>query len=187
MAEVAPERSSGFDYSRLIRALGYVLVVLAIAAAGGTFFILTGLTAVNPTPDVVYAAMIINGGLVGALMLVVIWEVVSLVIASRRGRAAARLHIRIVVAFSLVAAAPAVILALAASFSLDRGLDNWFSTRTRAIVDNSLSIAQAYAEQQALLLRADILAAKAELELAPTLLEGDGARFGTLLASLSRD
>ena len=187
MAEVASDQSSGFDYSRLIRALGYVLVVLAIAAAGGTFFILTGLTAVNPTPDVVYAAMIINGGLVGALMLVVVWEVVSLIVASRRGRAAARLHIRIVVAFSLVAAAPAVILALAASFSLDRGLDNWFSTRTRAIVDNSLSIAQAYAEQQALLLRADIVAAKAELELAPTLLEGDGERFGTLLATVSQE
>ena len=187
MAEGIAEQPAKADFSRLVRPLGYLLVVLAIAAAGGTFFILTGLTSVAPTPDVVFAAMWINGGLVGALMLMVIWEVVSLLVAGRKGRAAARLHIRIVAAFSLVAAAPAVILALAASFSLDRGLDNWFSTRTRAIVDTSLSIAQAYAEQQALLLRADILSVKGTLEQSTTLLEGDGTRFRTLLASLSRE
>jgi two-component system, NtrC family, nitrogen regulation sensor histidine kinase NtrY len=190
-AEAAPigdltaEGQPGFDYTRLIRALGYVLVALAILSAGATFFTLTGLTTVAPTPDVVFTAMLVNGALVGALLLIVLWEIVSLIVASRKGRAAARLHIRIVGVFSLVAAAPAVILALAASFSLDRGLDNWFSTRTRAIVDTSLSIAQAYAEQQALLLRADLLAAKAVVETSPVTSEGDQSRIRELLATIS--
>ena len=104
-----------------------------------------------------------------------------------RGQAGARLHIRIVALFSLVAAVPAALLAITASITLDRGLDNWFSTRTQAIVDNSLSLAQAFAEQQALLLRADILAVKSELERASSLHNDDPARFDTFLNSLAID
>jgi two-component system nitrogen regulation sensor histidine kinase NtrY len=176
-----------FEFTRLIRASGYVAVVMALATAAATFFILMGLTTIAPTPDVVFIAMLANGGLVVFLILVIAWEIVSLVLANRRGRAAARLHIRIVVLFSLVATAPAVLLAVAASFSLDRGLDNWFSTRTRAIVDNSLSIAQAYAEQQTVQLRVDALAVKGELQRAPTLITDDPKRFETFFASLAAE
>jgi two-component system nitrogen regulation sensor histidine kinase NtrY len=189
--ETAPANPSparqGFEFTRFIRASGYIAVVFALASAAATFFILMGLTPIAPTPDVVLVAMLVNGGLVGFLVLVVAWEIVSLILANRRGRAAGRLHIRIVVLFSLVSAAPAVLLAVTASFSLDRGLDNWFSTRTRAIVDNSLSIARAYAEQQATLLRTDVAAMKAELERGPSLLAEDPARFRVYLSSLAED
>jgi two-component system nitrogen regulation sensor histidine kinase NtrY len=175
------------SFTRLMRALGYVAVIFALASAATTFFILMGLTPIAPTPDVVLTAMLINGGLVGFLVLVVASEIVSLVLANRRGRAAGRLHIRIVALFSLVSAAPAVLLAVTASFSLDRGLDNWFSTRTRAIVDNSLSIARAYAEQQATLLRTDVGSLKTDLERGPSLLADDPQRFKVYLSSLARE
>jgi two-component system nitrogen regulation sensor histidine kinase NtrY len=181
------EGRKAFEFTRLIRASGYVAVVMALATAGGTFFILMGLTPIAPTPGVVFTAMVANGAIVLYLLLVVAWEVVSLFVANRRGRAAARLHIRIVVLFSLVSAVPAVLLAVAASFSLDRGLDNWFSTRTRAIVDNSLSIAQAYAEQQAVQLRVDTSAVRKELERAPSLLTDDPKRFEAFFASLAQE
>ncbi|HVY18528.1 MAG TPA: PAS domain-containing sensor histidine kinase [Bauldia sp.] len=182
-----PADARSFEFTRLIRASGYVAVVLALAATTASFFILMGLTPIAPSPDVVFAALLVNGGLVGFLIFVIAWEVVSLVVANRRGRAAARLHIRIVALFSLVAAAPAVLLAIAASVSLDRGLDNWFSTRTRAIVENSLSIAQAYAEQQSIQLRMDTTAIRNELQRAPTLLNDDEARFETFFASLAQE
>ncbi|MEJ0012838.1 MAG: PAS domain-containing sensor histidine kinase [Bauldia sp.] len=186
IAEDAPG-SRAFTLSRLIRASGYVAVVLALATTAGSFFVLMGLTPIAPSPNVVFAALLANGILVAFLIFVIAWEVVSLVIANRRGRAAARLHIRIVALFSLIAAAPAVLLAIAASVSLDRGLDNWFSVRTRAIVENSLSIAQAYAEQQSIQLRFDALAVRAELEKAPTLLTDDPTRFETFFASLAQE
>ncbi len=52
--------------------------------------------------------------------------------ARRRGRAGARLHVRIVGLFSVIAAAPAILVAVVASVTLDRGLDRLFSTRTRS-------------------------------------------------------
>ena len=70
-----------------------------------------------------------------------VWQVVQ---ARRRGRAAARLHVQIVGLFSIIAAAPAILLAVVASVTLDRGLDRFFSIRTRAVIENSLIVAQAY-------------------------------------------
>ena len=177
----------GFRFSRLVRASGYVAVFLALASAAASFLILIGLTPIAPTPDVVFKAMLVNGVLVAFLVLVIAWVVGSLVVARSRGQAGAALHIRIVALFSLVAVLPAALLAVTASITLDRGLDNWFSTRTRSIVDNSLSLAQAFAEQQAVLLRADILAAKLELERAASLHKDDPARFAVFLNSISTD
>ena len=187
MSGAVPDEERGFQFSRLVRASGYVAVLLALASAAGTFMILIGLTPIAPTPGVVLQAMIVNGALVAFLILVIAWVVGNLVIARIRGQAGARLHIRVVALFSLVAAVPAALLAITASITLDRGLDNWFSTRTQAIVDNSLSLAQAFAEQQALLLRADILSVKSELERASSLHNDDPARFDTFLNSLAID
>jgi two-component system nitrogen regulation sensor histidine kinase NtrY len=129
--------------------------------------------------------MIVNGALVAFLVLVVGWELGNLYLARRRGRTAARLHIRIVALFSLVAATPAILIAVVASITLDRGLDNWFSTRTKEIVDTSVSIAHAYVEQQAQIVRTDLLALKGEIEKARSLLIEDPDRFQENLNELT--
>ncbi len=177
----------GVQFSRLVRASGYIAVLLALGTAAGTFLVLIGLTPIAPTPDVVFTAMVVNGALVAFLVLLIAWVVGSMVVARRRGEAGASLHIRIVGLFSLVAVLPAALLAVTASITLDRGLDNWFSTRTRSIVDNSLSLAQAFAEQQAVLLRADIQAAKLELEKASSLHKDDPSRFAIFLNAVAAD
>ena len=53
-----------------------------------------------------------------------VWHVVQ---ARRHGRAGARLHVRIVGLFSVIAAVPAILVAIVASVTLDRGLDRLFS------------------------------------------------------------
>ncbi len=189
-AATVPNEANGrerFEFSRLIRAAGYVAVALALISAGVTYLVLVGLTPIDPTPGVVLMAMAINGGLIGFLIFVVAWELVRLLLARRQGRAAARLHIRIVILFCFIAAAPALLLAIVASVTLGRGLDNWFSTQTQAMVDNSLNIARSYAETQASQLRFDASAIKAQLQRAPELLTDDPARFQTLLTSLAAE
>ena len=44
--------------------------------------------------------------------------------------AGARLHARIVALFSLIAALPALLLAIAATTTFSRALDNWFNQQT---------------------------------------------------------
>ena len=64
--------------------------------------------------------------------------------ARRRGRAAARLHIQIVSLFSVIAVLPAVLVAVVANITIDRGLDRLFSGPTREVIQNSLIVASAY-------------------------------------------
>ncbi len=179
----SPLRRRTFEISRLVRAAGFIGVVTALIVAAGTFFILMGLTPIAPTQYVVVTVLIVNGALAIFLFLIIGWEIAALVLARRRRRAAARLHIRIVALFSVVAATPAILVAVVAGVTLDRGLDNWFSTSTRAIVDNSAAIAQAFIDQQVDLLDRDIIGLKAELEKARSLLIDDPDRFQTFLAA----
>src|SRR5690242_5004988 len=94
-----PNRRS-FEVARLVRAAGYVAVFLALTAATATFFILTGRTPIYPSSEVTITAMVVNGALVAFLIFVVAFEIGRLVVARKRGRAAARLHIRIIALFS---------------------------------------------------------------------------------------
>jgi two-component system, NtrC family, nitrogen regulation sensor histidine kinase NtrY len=186
--ESAPSGASGsrsktFSFSKLVRASGYVAVVLAMTTAVGTFFVLMGQTPIEPTQENVISAMAVNGVLVVFLLFVVGWEVGNLLLARRRGRAAARLHIRIVALLSFVAAAPAILVAVVASITLDRGLDNWFSSRTKSIIETSQVVARAYGDQQTQIIRTDLLALKREFERARPLLLQSPQRFQQFLNS----
>ncbi|MYZ47224.1 PAS domain-containing sensor histidine kinase [Rhizobiales bacterium L72] len=147
---------------RLGRALGLLIVILALAAAFVSFLVLTGETKIQPTPAVVRTAGIVNGLLVLLLIGVVAYEAFGIWLARRRGRAAARLHVRIITLFSFVAALPAIFMAVIASITLDKGLDRWFSERTQAIVATSRTVAQAYVQEHSRTLALDLLAIAGE-------------------------
>lgn len=93
--------------------------------------------------------------------------------ARRSGRAAARLHVRIVGLFSVIAAVPAILVAIVASVTLDRGLDRLFSTRTRSAVENSLIVAEAYLRDHAQFVRSDIMIIAFEITRSKTVFEQD--------------
>jgi two-component system nitrogen regulation sensor histidine kinase NtrY len=181
---VLPSRRS-FELARLVRAAGYVAVGLALTVATATFLVLTGRTPIYPSQDVVVGAAVLNGALVVFLIFVVAFEAGRLVIARRRGRAAARLHIRIVALFSVIAAAPAILVAVVASLTLNQAFDNWFSSSTQAIVDASTKVARTYQAEQVQSLQLDIVALKAEIERAHPLFVDSPDRFENFLASIA--
>ncbi len=122
--------------------LGLIFAALFFVAA--SFVVLMGFTPIVPTKMVVYQVMTINGILVAVLLGFLIKEGMELYNARKKGKAAARLHIRIVGLFGIVAALPAIFVAISAGITLDLGLDRWFEARTRSIVDSSISVAKAY-------------------------------------------
>ena len=84
----------------------------------------------------------------GLLLLAIIGREVWLVVrARRRGYAGSRLHVQIVGLFAVIAAVPTILVAVVASTTLDRGLDRFFSTRTRAMIEQSLIVADAYVQR----------------------------------------
>jgi two-component system nitrogen regulation sensor histidine kinase NtrY len=150
VAEPVPRRSN-------VRIVGPILVGLAMLSAVVTFLVLAGLTPIVPTHYVVVTLLLVNA-VTGALLLGVIGrEVWQILRARRTGRAGARLHIRIVALFSVIAAVPAILVAVVASITLDRGLDSLFASRMREAIENSVVVAQAYLRDHAATVRSDIM------------------------------
>lgn len=138
--------------------LGIGLALLAVASGIATYLTLTGSTPFVPTRGMVIALLLVNLAIVLTLLSLIAYRLVRLWIARRAGSAGARLHVRLVAMFSFVAVMPAIIVAVFAATTLDRGLDAWFSERTRTIIDNASTVAQAYLNEHRQVLRADALA-----------------------------
>ncbi len=102
-------------------------VAIALLSAFLTFVVLSGLTPIEPTRQVVYSFLLINAATILLLVGIIVREVWQVIQARRRGRAAARLHVQIVSLFSVIAVLPAVVVAIVANVTLDRGLDRLFS------------------------------------------------------------
>jgi two-component system, NtrC family, nitrogen regulation sensor histidine kinase NtrY len=168
------------------RLIGPLAVGLALCSAFATFIVLSDLTPLAPTHRVVVTLLLINSATVLLLLGIVGKEVWQIVQARRRGRAAARLHVRIVGLFSIIAAAPTILVAIVASVTLDRGLDRLFSTRTRAVIENSMIVAEAYMREHGQLIRGDILAMALDVARAKPLFDQDRARFRQFFTAQAR-
>ena len=163
--------------------VGPVAVGIALLSALVTFTVLADLTPIIPTQRVVVGLLAVNGLTVLLLLAIIGREVLQIVQARRRGRAGAKLHVRIVGLFSVVAAVPAILVAVVASVTLDRGLDRFFSTRTRAVIENSLLVAEAYVREHASMIRGDTIGMATDLGRAKQVFDQDRERFGQILTA----
>jgi two-component system, NtrC family, nitrogen regulation sensor histidine kinase NtrY len=169
--------------SSLRRWLAPFAVGLALLSAFLTFVVLTGLTRIEPTRQVAVSFMLMNGATILVLVGIIVREVWQLTQARRRGRAAARLHVQIVSLFSVIAVLPAVLVAVVANVTIDRGLDRLFSGPTREVIQNSLIIARAYMQEHAQLIRGDILGMANDIARARPLYDQDRKSFRELLTA----
>jgi len=124
---------------------GGAIIVLALLTAILSFVILIGLTSIIPDRSVTWVLTYINVAMVLCLIVVISRELYPIIRAWRARRAASRLHVRIITLFSMVAALPALVVAVVAAVTLNLGLDRWFDTNTRQIVASSVNLANAYA------------------------------------------
>jgi two-component system, NtrC family, nitrogen regulation sensor histidine kinase NtrY len=161
--------------------IGLVVVSLSVISGLATYLILTGLTPIVPRNDVVLTALVINVVLVIAMVAVIAAQMFGLWRAWRKKVAGARLHARIVALFSLIAALPALLLAIAATTTFSRALDSWFNQQTLAIVQNSLQVANAYLLEHGQVIRTDIVNMARDLDDAAALVGGDTDKFRELM------
>jgi two-component system, NtrC family, nitrogen regulation sensor histidine kinase NtrY len=158
-------------------------VGIALLSAFLTFVVLTELTPIRATNMVVATFLAINTGTILMLVAIIVREIWKVVQARRRGRAAARLHVQIVALFSFIAVLPAVLVSIVANVTIDRGLDRLFSVQTRAVIQNSLIVANAYVLEQGPLIRGDIIGMANDIARARPLFDQDRVSFNQLLTS----
>jgi two-component system nitrogen regulation sensor histidine kinase NtrY len=163
------------------RILGPLAVALALLSAVLTFLVLSYLTPIRPTNLVVAVVLGANLATALALIAVIALEILPIVKARQRGRAGARLHVQIVGLFSVIAAVPAILVAVVASITLDRGLDRWFSERPEDVIANSARLSEAYVREHEALIGSDIQAMAFDLARAKPWYDQDRDRFRQFL------
>ncbi|WP_020178899.1 PAS domain-containing sensor histidine kinase [Methylopila sp. M107] len=163
--------------------VGPLAVLAALISAVVTFVILTGRMDIEPTQDATLIAVYVNAAFVALLVLIIVWEIRGFVMARWRAQAGSQLHGRLVALFSIVAVAPAALLAVFSLVTLDQGFDSFFSTRVRQIVDNSRVVARAYLNEHARSIRGEILAMANDVNRARPMFDRDRTRFAEFLTA----
>ncbi|WP_282949690.1 MULTISPECIES: ATP-binding protein [unclassified Sphingopyxis] len=127
----------------------YYTLAVIVSVAIATYIFVTGDAQSERllTPGLVAAIMVVN--LVPAMALIVL--VGSRVARARAERSMAggngRLHVRLVALFSLIAAAPTLLVVIFASLLFQYGVDFWFSDRSRGMFENAAGLAQGYYQE----------------------------------------
>ena len=157
--------------------IGAIAVGAALLSATATFLVLSDLTPIAPVHEVV-VTLLLGDFATGLLLLAIIGREIWVVVrARRRGYAGSRLHVQIVGLFVVMAAVPTILVAVVASTTLDRALDRFFSTRTRAMIEQSLIVANAYVNEHAQSIRGEIMAMAFDLGRAKPMFDQDKERF----------
>jgi two-component system nitrogen regulation sensor histidine kinase NtrY len=137
-----------------------VIALMASAVLAGivTFLVMSGTGGVQVSQQ--YASLLLIVDLVIGLTLgaVITWGIVRIWAARRAGSAGARLHVRLVGLFTLVAVVPAVIVAVLAALFFNFQVQGWFTERVRTAVENSVAVAEAYLNEHRHVIAADALA-----------------------------
>ncbi|MEO8685461.1 MAG: hypothetical protein ABI414_11550, partial [Devosia sp.] len=105
--------------NRVLRMLGLVVVLASVLMSSTSFLILSGTTNIEPSAEVWTIIWIVTGILVLLMIALVVTEAMLLFQARAQNQAGAGLQIRMVTMFALVAAVPAVIVAVVATIALN--------------------------------------------------------------------
>ncbi|MGI9500168.1 MAG: sensor histidine kinase NtrY-like, partial [Geminicoccaceae bacterium] len=148
----------------LARRLAIVLAMAATIAGLLTYVVLSGSMQLGADAEWVLGLLYLDLILLLSLGVIVGHRLVQIVLARRQGSVGSRLHARMVTLFSVVAVAPAIVVAVFAVTFLHYGLEAWFSDRVSQALTNSLSVAQSYLDEHKENIGGDALAMAADID-----------------------
>jgi two-component system nitrogen regulation sensor histidine kinase NtrY len=166
--------------------LGPFAVVLALAVALTSFVIFAGYTPITPTSNVIGWLFAVNGLCILLLAGLVVTEAWSLIVALRTQVAGARLHIRIVSLFSIIAVVPAILMAIVGSVTLERSLNPEFMRDVPQFISEATGVAGQFRQAQCKSLLQEAQLTATDLNRARMMFEADRQLFHEYFASRAR-
>lgn len=131
--------------------------------------------------------------ILGINLILILWLVAAVgatvlrLVRARTADPAARLHLRFVTLFAAAATAPALVVALLYGVLVNRGVEDWFSTRVQTVVENSATVFRSYLEEQKRYVREHVTLMSADLNGAAGALSDSPVTFGLFLAQQAAD
>jgi len=144
--------------------LAIVLIVAMIISGFATYAALNETPPFGDDPNTVIWLLNINLIFMALLVGLITRRIAKLLSGRRQGVAGSKLQMRLVVIFSVMAAAPAIIMAIFSTFFFHFGVQAWFSDKVRTAVVEAEAVAVAYLEEHQQVIKADILAMANDLD-----------------------
>jgi two-component system nitrogen regulation sensor histidine kinase NtrY len=166
------------------KAATLVLTAIALAVGLATFILLArGNSPFSLEPNAGVALVLTNLCVLLLLGAVLAGRLTRVWVERRRGSAASRLHVRLVMLFSGVAVAPTILVACFAVAVFQLGIKTWFNDPVREAVTESLQVSRGYLEEHRDNIRAVALEMANDIDRAGMLLAGDPRAFADVLAT----
>jgi two-component system, NtrC family, nitrogen regulation sensor histidine kinase NtrY len=166
-------------------ALDIALGCLALLLGIGTFAVLAGRVKLTVHSGVEVGMSIADFAVLLALILLLAGRVIRVIREHQRGAAGARLHVRLVVLFSVVAAVPAILVAIFATVFFNIGIQAWFNQRVQTALAESSQVAQGYLDEHTNDIRLDALGIANDLAQQGPIFLGNPDDFTSYLANQS--
>jgi len=177
----------GWNRSRRLSArVGPFIVVIALAIAIVSFLIFADYTPIKPDDTTVLGLFIANVLIILLLIGLVVAEAWALIAAWRARVAGARLHIRIVSLFSIIAAVPSILMALIGSATLERSLNPAFIEDVRGFILNTIDAASLFREAECKSLLQETRLTATDLDRVKVMYSADRPLFRDFFASRAK-
>jgi two-component system nitrogen regulation sensor histidine kinase NtrY len=134
-----------------------VLAAVALLLAIGTFVVLSDGAPITLRPNAAFISILCSAAVLLLLCAVVAGRLTRVWMERRRGSAGARLHVRLVLMFGVVAITPSIVVAVFAVAFFNLGIQSWFDDRIRTALDASVISARSSLEEHRNNIKADAL------------------------------
>ena len=147
-----------------------LLACVALTLVIATFVLLSGGVPLTLRPNVMFGLVLSNLVVLLLLGAVLAGRLTRVWVERRRGSAGSRLHVRLVMMFSVVAVTPTIVLAVMATAFFNLGIQSWFNDRVRTALSEGLEASRGYLDEHRNNIRSDAATMAIALSnLAPTL------------------
>ena len=155
------------------KAMTLVLAAIALGLGIGTFVVLSGGVRLQLKPGALVAMVIANLAVLLLLGAVLAGRLTRVWVERRRGSAGSRLHVRLVLLFSVVAVTPTILVGLFATAFFTLGIEAWFNDRVRTALNEGLEASRGYLEEHRNNIRGDALQMANDISRAGPMLAND--------------
>jgi len=163
-----------------------IILGVALAASGlSTVLVMADYSPLDSDLTTVITLLNVDLALALAIGALLARRIVRVWIGRRFGVAGSRLHMRVVLSFSLMAVIPAILVAVFSGLFLNFGIESWFSERVATAVDQSRNVAQLYLQEHRRNIRADALASANDLNRAASIFRNEPWRLNNAMTRIA--
>lgn len=140
---------------QLQRYIFYIITVITFIALCSNLFSLTEQLFFNVNSDIILKYILVNLGLVLILCILFVINKLSnnFTLFAKNTRRISRLKKRIIIAFSIGAALPTMMVALFSTYFFNYGIEAWFDKKISKVLDQSVRVGESYINEHIMQLK----------------------------------